>query len=99
MAPRCCFLPRWRHGGASVAARSPLHMPLDVARSRFLTAEWLDLAMLSYQIDPAILAARVPAGCELDSFAGRTYVSVVGFRFLRTRVLGLPIPFHVNFDE
>jgi hypothetical protein len=74
-------------------------MPLDVARSRFLTAGWLDLAMLSYQIDPAILAARVPAGCELDSFAGRTYVSVVGFRFLRTRVLGLPIPFHVNFDE
>jgi len=67
--------------------------------SRFLTAEWLDLAMLNYEIDPAIVAARVPAGCELDSFAGRTFVSVVGFRFLRTRVLGVPIPFHVNFDE
>jgi uncharacterized protein YqjF (DUF2071 family) len=74
-------------------------MGSPAAAIRFLTAEWLDLAMLNYEIDPATLRARIPAGCELDSFAGRTYVSVVGFRFLRTRVLGMPIPFHVNFDE
>jgi uncharacterized protein YqjF (DUF2071 family) len=27
------------------------------------------------------------------------FVSLVGFRFLNTRVLGFPIPFHANFDE
>jgi uncharacterized protein YqjF (DUF2071 family) len=67
--------------------------------SRFLTAAWRNLAMLNYEVDPAILAARVPAGCELDASAGRTLVSIVGFQFLETRVLGVAIPFHRNFDE
>jgi uncharacterized protein len=65
----------------------------------FLTAEWKHLAMLNYEIDPAILSPLVPAHTELDSWNGRTFVSVVGFMFLRTRVLGLPIPFHQNFEE
>jgi uncharacterized protein YqjF (DUF2071 family) len=66
---------------------------------RFLTASWRNLAMLNYEIDPQILSARVPAGCELDSFGGRTFVSVVGFQFLTTRVLGIAIPFHTDFVE
>jgi uncharacterized protein YqjF (DUF2071 family) len=55
--------------------------------------------MLNYEVDPAILKERIPAGCELDFRFGRTFVSVVGFQFLRTRVLGFPIPFHRNFEE
>ena len=66
---------------------------------RFLTAEWRNLVMLNYEIDPSILTGRVPAGCELDSWRGRTFVSVVGFQFLHTRVLGVPIPFHRHFEE
>ena len=66
---------------------------------RFLTAQWRHLAMLNYAVDPQVLAPHVPAGTELDVFAGTTYVSVVGFMFLQTRVLGLPIPFHCNFPE
>jgi uncharacterized protein YqjF (DUF2071 family) len=69
------------------------------SRKTFLTAEWRNLVMLNYEVDPAILAARVPEGCELDAWQGRTFVSMVGFLFLRTRVLGLPIPFHRNFEE
>ncbi len=65
----------------------------------FLTAEWRDLVMLSYEIDPAVLTSRVPRGCELDAWEGRHFVSVVGFRFLRTRVLGVPVPFHRDFEE
>jgi uncharacterized protein YqjF (DUF2071 family) len=65
----------------------------------FLTAEWRDLAMLNYEVDPAILSGFIPAGAELDSWHGRTIVSVVGFRFLGTCVLGVPIPFHRDFDE
>lgn len=66
---------------------------------RFLTAEWGPLAMLNYEIDPTVLAARVPGGCELDAWDGRTFVSVVGFWFASTRVLGVPIPFHRHFVE
>ena len=66
---------------------------------RFLTARWHHLAMLNYEVDPSLLASRVPAGTELDTFGGRTFVSRVGFRFLETRVLGVPIPGHRNFDE
>lgn len=55
--------------------------------------------MLNYEVDPAILTSFVPAGTELDSWNGRTFVSVVGFLFLNTRVLGIPIPFHRDFEE
>jgi uncharacterized protein YqjF (DUF2071 family) len=66
---------------------------------RFLTAIWQNLAMLNFEADPAAIATLVPAGTELDSWGGHTFVSVVGFRFLDTRVLGAAIPFHRDFDE
>lgn len=66
---------------------------------QFLTAEWRGLAMINFEIDPAVLAPRVPAGTELDAWEGRHYVSVVGFEFLRTRVLGVGVPFHRDFEE
>lgn len=65
----------------------------------FLTAEWHDLAMLNYAVDAALLQPFVPRGTELDTFEGRTFVSLVGFRFLDTRVLGVPVPWHRNFEE
>lgn len=85
---------------------APRHSPTrsaiadaPVPEPGFLTAEWRNLVMLNYEIDPQILAPRVPAGCELDAWGGRTFVSIVGFLFMNTRVLGLPIPFHRNFEE
>ena len=68
-------------------------------RRPFLTAEWRDLVLLNYQADPAILSPLVPRGTELDTWNGQPVISLVGFRFLKTRVLGFPVPFHVNFDE
>ncbi len=65
----------------------------------FLTAEWRWLAMLNYEVAPEILTPFVPAGTELDFWNGKTYVSVVGFMFLKTRVKGIAIPFHQNFEE
>jgi uncharacterized protein YqjF (DUF2071 family) len=65
----------------------------------FLTAEWRYLAMLNYLVEPAVLAPFVPAGTELDSWQGNTFVSVVGFLFLDTRVLGVAIPWHRDFEE
>ncbi len=61
----------------------------------FLSAEWRDLVMLNYEVEPELLRERVPPGTQLDSFEGKTYVSLVGFRFCRTKLLGfLPVPFH-----
>jgi uncharacterized protein YqjF (DUF2071 family) len=65
----------------------------------FLTARWTRLAMLNYEVDPGILRELVPTGTELDLWHGRCFVSVVGFQFLDTRVLGLAIPFHRDFQE
>jgi len=65
----------------------------------FLTAEWRWLAMLNWRVPPSMLASYVPAGTELDDWHGDTYVSVVGFLFRDTKVLGLPVPFHRNFEE
>lgn len=56
--------------------------------------------MLNYEIDPALLQPFVPRGTELDSFEGKTYVSLVGLRFARTKLFGsISVPFHRDFDE
>ena len=56
--------------------------------------------MLNYETDPALLQPFVPRGTELDSFEGKTYFSLVGLRFARTKLLGsISIPFHKDFDE
>jgi|HubBroStandDraft_1064217.scaffolds.fasta_scaffold08170_4 uncharacterized protein YqjF (DUF2071 family) len=70
------------------------------AEGVFLTAEWRYLAMLNYEVDASLLRPFVPAGTELDRSNGSVFVSVVGFRFLKTKLLGfLSIPMHSNFDE
>ena len=65
----------------------------------FLTAEWRHLVMANFAVSPAILEPLVPRGTVLDSFGGTTYASVVAFRFLRTALLGIPVPFHQEFEE
>lgn len=65
----------------------------------FLSAEWRFLAMINYEVDPAVLQPLVPRGTELDSWQGKTFVSEVGFLFLNTKLMGVPIPFHRNFEE
>lgn len=65
----------------------------------FLTAEWNNLAMINYVVDPQILEKYVPAGTELDFFEGKCYVSFIGFLFEKVKVLGLKIPFHTDFEE
>jgi uncharacterized protein YqjF (DUF2071 family) len=65
----------------------------------FLTAEWRALLMLNYAVDPALLARHVPHGTELDLHEGRAWVSVVAFRFLNTRILGVPAILHEDFEE
>src|SRR5262245_10749188 len=55
--------------------------------------------MFNYEVDPALLEPLVPRGTELDAWNGTTYVSIVAFRFLRTRILGISVPLHRDFEE
>ena len=69
------------------------------SRKPFLRAEWRDLVMLNYEAPQELLDPLVPAGVELDRWQGTLYVSVVGFLFRDTRVLGMSIPGHRTFQE
>jgi uncharacterized protein YqjF (DUF2071 family) len=65
----------------------------------FLTAEWRDLVMASYAVDPAVLSPLVPVGTDLDVWGGTTWISLVAFQFRDTRLLGMRVPFHGTFEE
>jgi len=67
--------------------------------STFLRAEWRKLAMANYAVDEKILRPYLPHKTEIDFWNETCYVSLVGFMFLNTRILGAKIPFHVNFEE
>lgn len=55
--------------------------------------------MLNWEVDRALLEPLVPTGVELDDWNGAHCVSAVGFLFLETRVLGVTVPFHADFEE
>lgn len=66
---------------------------------KFLNAEWRKLAIINYEINPAILENCLPQGTEFDFYKGKCLVSLVGFMFLETKLLGVSVPFHRNFEE
>jgi uncharacterized protein YqjF (DUF2071 family) len=76
-------------------------MPTETRDERrpFLSAEWRHLLMLNYAMDREALQPFVPPGTVLDTYKGVAYVSLVGFLFLKTRVLGVTLPFHQDFEE
>ena len=65
----------------------------------FLRAEWNDLLLANYAVEPDFLRPYVPPGTDLDLFEGRAFLSLVAFMFGRTRVLGVPVPGHTDFEE
>ncbi len=65
----------------------------------FLKANWQNLIMANYEVDPSILVPYLPKGVELDFYEGKTYVSLVGFLFKDTRIFNVPIPVMGTFEE
>jgi uncharacterized protein YqjF (DUF2071 family) len=55
--------------------------------------------MFNYEMDPSLLVPLVPHGTELDTWNGTAYASIVAFQFQRTRILGIPVPLHRDFEE
>ncbi|SDP61039.1 hypothetical protein SAMN05428975_2065 [Mucilaginibacter sp. OK268] len=70
-----------------------------MAKRQFLQAQWKNLVMLNYEVDPQILDPYLPPGTVLDLWQGKVLVSMVGFVFADTSVLGIKWPWHVNFEE
>ncbi len=65
----------------------------------FLSARWEYLAMFNYEVDPEILKPHLPPYTVIDLFDGKAIVSVVGFLFNNTSVLGIKWPGFINFEE
>jgi uncharacterized protein YqjF (DUF2071 family) len=57
----------------------------------FLKAQWENIIMANYEIDPEILLPYLPV--ELDLYKGKAYVSLVGFMFKKTRLFNVLIPY------
>ncbi|MDO3644509.1 YqjF family protein [Mucilaginibacter sp. L3T2-6] len=70
-----------------------------MAKRKFMEARWENLLMLNYEVPPEILEPYLPPYTVLDYWQGKALVSMVGFEFLQTRVLGVKWPFHVDFEE
>lgn len=65
-----------------------------------MKAQWRNLIMTNYAIDPVVLQPYLPKNTELLFYNDKCYISLVSFMFLQTRVLGkIPIPFHSRFEE
>jgi uncharacterized protein YqjF (DUF2071 family) len=65
----------------------------------FLKANWENLIMANYSVDPAVLIPLLPNGVELDYYDQKAYVSLVGFMFKKTSLFGIPIPLFGSFEE
>ena len=68
-------------------------------KTHFLRAEWNNLVMANYPVPKELLLPYLTNNTELDFFEGETYVSLIGFMFLNTKVFGISIPLHENFEE
>lgn len=55
--------------------------------------------MFNYEVDQAVLLPHLPPFTQLDLYNGKAVVSVVGFLFNSTKVLGVKWPGFVNFEE
>jgi len=65
----------------------------------FLRARWESLLLLNYECPEELLVPLVPTGTTLDPWEGVPLVSLVGFMFRETRVLGVGVPGHRTFEE
>ena len=66
---------------------------------KLLTADWRNLAIVTYEIDPEAIGNQAPPGLVLDLWQGKCLVSLIGLQFLKSRALGVPVPFFGSFSE
>lgn len=65
----------------------------------FLSAQWVNLGLISYAVPDQLLEPYLPTGLKLDRHNDSAFVSLVVFDFLQTKVLGVSWPGFRNFAE
>ena len=71
---------------------TPGDRPWPVPGGPWVMAQsWHDLLFAHWPVPPAVLAARLPRGLELDTFAGQAWLGVVPFRMAGVRPRPLPL--------
>jgi uncharacterized protein YqjF (DUF2071 family) len=64
-----------------------------------LSMRWRDVLVASWPVDPDVVARRLPAGLDVDTFDGRAWLSAVPFVMADVRPDGLPASIGVTFGE
>jgi uncharacterized protein YqjF (DUF2071 family) len=90
---------RRKRAVAELALASRVKLLIPPVPRPFLTAEWRNLVMLNFTVAPYLLEPLVPRGIVLDIWRGSAFVSLVGFLFANTRLLGVSVPAHRTFEE
>jgi uncharacterized protein len=78
-------------------AHRPWPMP---ATPWIMTQSWHDLLFAHWRVDPAALAAKIPAPLQLDLLRGEAWIAVVPFRMEHVSPRGVPnLPWLSAFPE
>ena len=87
----------FNYGILGVTDHRPWPMPVS---PWMMTQTWHDLLFAHWPIDPAALAAKIPAGLELDLFDGQAWLGVVPFHMSNVAPRGVPaLPWISAFPE
>ena len=68
-------------------------------KSHFLRTDWNNLIMANYVVPKELLLPYIPGKTEIDFFEDKTFISLIGFMFLNTKILGFSVPHNINFEE
>ena len=69
-------------------------------RRPVMRQRWDDLFFLHWEYAAEAIQSRLPAGLTVDTFEGKAYLGVVGFRMNAVRPIGLPaLPWLSYFNE
>jgi uncharacterized protein len=87
----------FNYGILAITDHRPWPMP---ASPWMMTQTWHDLLFAHWPIDRAALAAKIPAGLELDLFEGQGWLGVVPFHMSNVAPRGVPaLPWISAFPE
>lgn len=68
-------------------------------KSIFMTGNWEDLIISTFEVDKKVLEAYLPHNTEVDLYNGKALMSVVAFTFSKVKFFGFKIPFHQKFGQ
>ncbi|MBC8144460.1 MAG: DUF2071 domain-containing protein [bacterium] len=64
-----------------------------------LNAQWRNIVMLNYIVEPVVFARYLPDGLELDTHHDRHFLSVIGQMVQDVHVAGVSDPLHKEFEQ